>query len=201
MRILRSAYRPSDYVIDSVDLAFELGESETFVTALLEVRRRGGTGPTPPLVLDGEDLELLEIAIDGRPLVQDAYQVEAAELSIFRPPPRFVLKTRVRIHPEANTRLSGLYKSSGTFCTQCVAMGFGRIFAQGVRRQEGVVDVGVDGGGVMDIDDVRPGPGHVHRRVGAVMEPRAEMGRRVDRLERRHQETDAEMPFIAYGHA
>jgi len=125
--ILRSAYRPSDYVIDSVDLAFELGESETFVTAQLEVRRRGDAGPPPPLVLDGEDLELLEIGIDGRPLAAGEYQVETAELSIFRPPPRFALRTRVRIHPEANTRLSGLYKSSGNFCTQCEAMGFRRI--------------------------------------------------------------------------
>ncbi|MEZ4278220.1 MAG: aminopeptidase N [Myxococcota bacterium] len=125
--ILRSAYRPSDYVIDSVDLAFELGESETFVTARLEVRRRGEAGAPPPLVLDGEDLELLEIAIDGRPLAAGEYQVEAAELSIFRPPARFVLQTRVRIHPESNTRLSGLYRSSGNFCTQCEAMGFRRI--------------------------------------------------------------------------
>jgi aminopeptidase N len=67
--ILRSAYRPPDYGIDAVDLAFDLGESETFVEARLDVRRRGDAGrDAPPLVLDGEDLELLEIAVDGRPL-------------------------------------------------------------------------------------------------------------------------------------
>jgi len=126
--ILRSAYCPTDYVIDSVDLAFDLGESETFVDARLELRRReDGRGGPLPLVLDGEDLELLEILIDGQPLADREYQVEDDTLSIFAPPARFELRTRVRIHPETNTRLSGLYKSSGNFCTQCEAMGFRRI--------------------------------------------------------------------------
>ena len=125
--ILRSAYCPPGYVIDAVDLAFELGESETFVDARLDVRRRGEGRQALPLVLDGEDLELLEIAIDGRALVPSEYQIEDDQLSIFAPPARFELRTRVRIHPETNTRLSGLYKSSGNFCTQCEAMGFRRI--------------------------------------------------------------------------
>jgi aminopeptidase N len=126
--ILRSAYRPPDYGIEAVELAFDLGESETFVDARLDVRCRGEAGrEAPPLVLDGEDLELLEIAVDGRPLAAREYQVDENGLSIFGLPERCELRTRVRIHPETNTRLSGLYKSSGNFCTQCEAMGFRRI--------------------------------------------------------------------------
>ncbi len=126
--ILRSAYRPPDYRIDSVDLAFDLGESETFVDARLDVRRSDAApDDVRPLVLDGEDLELLEIAIDGRLLATGEYQIEDDKLTLFRPPARFELRTRVRVHPETNTRLSGLYKSSGNFCTQCEAMGFRRI--------------------------------------------------------------------------
>ena len=129
---LRSAYRPPDYRIDSVDLAFDLGETETLVDARLALcRTRNGEGRPVPLVLDGEDLELLAIEIDGRALAQSEYQIEDDQLTIFDPPDhfetRFELRTRVRIHPEANTRLSGLYKSSGNFCTQCEAMGFRRI--------------------------------------------------------------------------
>ncbi|MEZ4334918.1 MAG: aminopeptidase N [Myxococcota bacterium] len=130
--ILRSAYRPPDYRIDAVDLAFDLHENETSVEARLRIRRRdgireGAAAAPVPLVLDGEDLELLAIAIDGRTLAPDAYQIEGDALTVFDPPARFELLTRVRIHPETNLRLSGLYKSSGNFCTQCEAMGFRRI--------------------------------------------------------------------------
>ena len=55
------------------------------------------------------------------------YSVEGDELTIHAPPARFELRTRVLIHPETNTALSGLYRSSGNFCTQCEAMGFRRI--------------------------------------------------------------------------
>jgi len=126
--ILRSAYRPPDYRIESVDLAFDLREQETFVDARLSVRRTHAEAAGPvPLVLDGEELELLELDVDGRALAPAAYQVDHETLTIFDPPARFALHTRVRIHPESNTRLSGLYKSSGNFCTQCEAMGFRRI--------------------------------------------------------------------------
>ncbi len=130
--VLRSDYRVPEYLIESVALRFELGEDETRVEACLDVRRREdlpgdrGAGPVP-LSLDGEDLELLEIEIDGRSLAGTEYRVESDRLTIDAPPARFVLRTLVAIHPEANTALTGLYKSSGNFCTQCEAMGFRRI--------------------------------------------------------------------------
>ena len=126
--VLRSDYRVPDYWIDNVDLLFELGENETIVTGRLSIRRRGDAPVGPlPLVLDGEELELLEIRIDGRTLAPSEYRVEHDSLTIDAPPERFELATRVAIHPETNTKLSGLYKSSGNFCTQCEAMGFRRI--------------------------------------------------------------------------
>ena len=126
--VLRSAYRVPDYLIDAVDLAFDLHEDHTRVESRLEVRRRADRPDAEvPLELDGESLELLEIAIDGRPLAASEYRVEDDRLVVFAPPARFELRTVVEIHPETNTRLSGLYKSSGNFCTQCEAMGFRRI--------------------------------------------------------------------------
>ncbi|MCR9097268.1 MAG: aminopeptidase N [bacterium] len=127
--VLRSSYCVPDYLIDTVDLAFDLGEEETTVEARLSVRRREDalTDDTPPLVLDGESLELREIEIDGEALAESAYRIEGDQLTIHAPPPRFELRTVVAIHPETNTALSGLYKSSGNFCTQCEAMGFRRI--------------------------------------------------------------------------
>ncbi len=129
--VLRSAYRVPDYLIEHVDLAFDLGEDETRVEARLTIRRREDLPLDPsqpvPLVLDGEALELREIEIDGKTLPESGYRVESDRLTIDAPPARFELRTLVAIHPESNTALSGLYKSSGNFCTQCEAMGFRRI--------------------------------------------------------------------------
>ncbi len=126
--VLRSAYRAPDYLIDHVDLDFDLGEDETLVEARLAIRRRADApDPRAPLVLDGEGLELRGIEVDGRPLAASEFRVEDDRLTIDDVPSRFELRTRVAIHPETNTQLSGLYKSSGNFCTQCEAMGFRRI--------------------------------------------------------------------------
>ena len=84
-------------------------------------------GDVPPLVLDGEELELLSIAIDGRALPASEYHLTDETLVVERPPARFELHTQVRIRPEKNTKLSGLYASGGIFCTQCEALGFRRI--------------------------------------------------------------------------
>jgi aminopeptidase N len=126
--IYRADYRPPDYWIDSVDMRFELGDEHTQVTAVLGVRRDEALrGDVPPLVLDGEELELLSVAIDGRSLSQSEYHVGDEKLVIARPPARFELETVVRIRPQDNTQLSGLYASGGIFCTQCEAHGFRRI--------------------------------------------------------------------------
>ena len=126
--VLRSDYRVPDYLIDTVDLSFDLREDGTRVEARLGMRRRADAGSeVAPLVLTGESVELIEIEIDGAALSDSAYRLDGDELVIPAPPSRFELRTVVMIHPETNTQLSGLYKSSGNFCTQCEAMGFRRI--------------------------------------------------------------------------
>ena len=127
-RVFRKDYCPPDYWIDSVALDFELGDQETRVRARLKVRRREDlTGDAPPLILAGEELECLGVWLDGEALAESAYQVGEEELRIESPPSRFELETLVRIRPQENTSLSGLYRTGGTFCTQCEAMGFRRI--------------------------------------------------------------------------
>ena len=126
--IYRKDYRPPDYRIEAVDLHFDLHEEETLVRAVLEVRRSEALlGDVPPLVLDGEELELLEVSLDGRPLEKREYQVDERSLRVDSPPAHFRLETLVRIRPQENTQLSGLYRSGGIFCTQCEAHGFRRI--------------------------------------------------------------------------
>jgi len=126
--IHRKDYRPPDYRIGTVVLDVALDEEETRVRSRLEIRaaydRKAGI---QPLTLDGKDLELLSIAIDGVPLAPADYTIDDVSLTLHVPPERFALETEVRIHPETNTKLEGLYKSAGNFCTQCEAEGFRRI--------------------------------------------------------------------------
>ncbi len=123
----RRDYTPPDFWVDRFRLHFELGEGETVVTSTLAVRRRDGAPPDAPLRLDGEQLELLELSLDGVLLESPQFSATPDGLTLPEVPDRFELTTKVRIVPENNTELSGLYKSSGNFCTQCEAEGFRRI--------------------------------------------------------------------------
>jgi aminopeptidase N len=121
-------YAPSPYAITAVDLDFRIAEDSTRVRALLTVEPRAGTEPGTPLVLDGNELSLTSVAIDGAPLVLSAFAADANGLTIVEPPlRRFVLETEVVLKPETNTKLMGLYRSNGTWCTQCEPEGFRRI--------------------------------------------------------------------------
>jgi aminopeptidase N len=125
--VLRADYRAPDYTIEQVALEFELGLDVTVVEARLAVRRRDGAAADAPLVLDGEALELLHLAIDGVALASDAYTRTDETLTIPQVPARFELHTRVQVEPRKNTALSGLYVSGETLVTQCEAQGFRRI--------------------------------------------------------------------------
>jgi aminopeptidase N len=126
--IRRIDYRPADYRIENVALEFDLVPDMTRVRSRLEVRANHyyAVG-VQPLVLDGEELDLVSIAIDGRKLGAGDYVVDEKSLTILRPPSSFVLEIETLIDPQANTRLTGLYVSKGVFCTQCEAEGFRRI--------------------------------------------------------------------------
>ncbi len=115
-------YAPPEYLIDEIALVFALEPDATLVAARSHVRR---AGPTPALLaLDGENLHLESIAIDGQVLRPDQYRLAPGKLIIESPPADFSLDIVTRIRPAANTALEGLYMSGGRFCTQCEASGF-----------------------------------------------------------------------------
>lgn len=121
----RRDYTPPSYLVDTVVLEFELDEQETIVRSELAMRRNGDH--REPLRLDGQQLELITLALNGEPLPPEAYQVDGRGLTIAEVPEHFRLQVTTRIHPHLNTALEGLYKSGGMFCTQCEAEGFRRI--------------------------------------------------------------------------
>jgi aminopeptidase N len=126
--IRRGDYRPPDFLIEHTDLVFELEDGATRVTATLALRRNPAVANDgAALVLDGQQLELLEVLLDDEPLSGNRYSVDADHLTIADVPDAFSLRTVTRIHPEANTALEGLYRSGGMYCTQCEAEGFRRI--------------------------------------------------------------------------
>ncbi len=118
-------YTPPAFSTEWVELDFDLEPERTTVTARQHCARRAGA--PAPLVLDGENLELVRIAIDGVELGPEAYGLDETSLTLPEPPERFTLEITNRIRPAANTALEGLYISSGIFCTQCEAEGFRRI--------------------------------------------------------------------------
>ncbi len=118
-------YRPPAFLVDTVDLTFQLDPHATRVRARLSLRRNGEH--LEPLSLDGVRLKLISVALDGRPLAADDYTVTDEQLILANLPSEFMLETEVEIAPADNTALEGLYMSGGRFCTQCEAEGFRKI--------------------------------------------------------------------------
>ncbi|MEM9382084.1 MAG: M1 family aminopeptidase, partial [Planctomycetota bacterium] len=124
----RRDYRPPAYLVETIGLEFDLADDGTTVRATTEFVRNGAVGDgAADLVLSGEELETLEVKLDGETLDPGRWTATAEELTVTGVPARFTLETTVRIHPETNTGLMGLYRSSGNFCTQCEAEGFRQI--------------------------------------------------------------------------
>ncbi len=128
-RLVRLAdYRPSDYLIDRVDLDVRLHPSATRVFARLSLRPNPAGRADAPLRLDGDELDCTALTLEGAPLPAGAYEAGPQGLTLHAPPRYpFVLAAETRLDPTANSKLMGLYRSSGIYCTQCEADGFRRI--------------------------------------------------------------------------
>ncbi|MDR3426226.1 aminopeptidase N [Silvimonas sp.] len=126
--IQRLDYTPPPFLIDRVDLTFELEETNTRVLSRLVLKRNPAhPNASAPLVLNGEELTLESIKLDGKQLAQDDYELGDDTLTIAQLPDECILEIATRINPLTNTTLSGLYVSNGNFFTQCEAEGFRRI--------------------------------------------------------------------------
>ena len=129
----RLDYKPSDFFIPEIFLSFVLDASDTIVTATSQVSRSiSPASKNADLVLDGEDLDIISVKIAGASLAPTAYSYEEGKLRIksaaLPSEGIFELETSVRVKPDKNLALSGLYKSGQSLlCTQCEAMGFRRI--------------------------------------------------------------------------
>ncbi|AVQ85971.1 aminopeptidase N [Plesiomonas shigelloides] len=119
----RKDYRAPDYTITDVALDFDLSADDTVVTAVSHLVRQGEHAQ--PLVLNGEGLTLVSVAVNGQPVTD--YQQDSHSLTINGLPAECELTIITRFSPAKNTALSGLYQSGEALCTQCEAEGFRRI--------------------------------------------------------------------------
>ncbi|WOJ94374.1 aminopeptidase N [Congregibacter variabilis] len=125
--IFLSEYKAPDYGISYTELHFELFDDHSLVHARLHFKRSDHASDTATLVLNGQELELQALALDGETLASDDYELSDDFLCVSGLPASGVLETTARIYPQSNTSLEGLYRSRGLFCTQCEAEGFRKI--------------------------------------------------------------------------
>lgn len=118
----RKDYQSPEHTISHIDLTFDLHDTATQVTAVSRVKQLKDSNT---LVLDGEQLSLLAVEIDGQ--TWNDYKETDGQLEIYHLPAEFTLTIKTMVDPIGNTALEGLYKSGGAFCTQCEAEGFRRI--------------------------------------------------------------------------
>ncbi len=118
-------YSPANFTIETVNLTIKLDDTHMRVLNELTFIRQGEHQEA--LILDGEQLTLVSVAIDHEPLSREQYQQSARSLTIETNKNKFTLTVVTEINPVENTSLEGLFKSGGAFCSQCEAEGFRRI--------------------------------------------------------------------------
>ncbi|WP_201618113.1 aminopeptidase N [Psychrobacter urativorans] len=120
-------YKKPSFDVETVDLDIKLFADYALVDSKLVMNRQAAGD----LVLNGEDIELMTIMIDDEPLASERYEQADGKLTITDAPDNVTLQLQVRIYPQANTALEGLYMAgSGSdtmFVTQCEPEGFRKI--------------------------------------------------------------------------
>ena len=118
-------YQPTGYITEEVALEFDISDGETRVSSELKIIRVDETAGS--IRLDGQELELVSVMVDGRELSGNEYQRDDDSLTLFGLAERHTVRIVTKIKPEENTALEGLYRSSAMYCTQCEAEGFRKI--------------------------------------------------------------------------
>ena len=177
------AIRREDYVapawwIDTVDLCFDLDPAKTRVLNRMRLRRNPDQ-PAGPLRLDGDELNLARVLVDGH---SASFRMEADQLVIDNLPDAFELEIFTTCCPVKNTKLMGLFVSENTFFTQCEAEGFRRItyfldrpdvmanYTVTLRADKQAYPVLLSNGNLVDSGDLE-GPGNEGRHFAKWVDP------------------------------
>ena len=126
-RIFLKDYQAPEFLVDSINLFFDIQDDKTIVIATSMMRRNPASKGKKPLVLNGADLKLVSVSIDSRQLGEKEYAIGDEQMVIATVPDEFMISIETEIDPAHNTHLEGLYASGPMLCTQCEAQGFRRI--------------------------------------------------------------------------
>ncbi|WP_305820913.1 aminopeptidase N [Massilia brevitalea] len=121
--IYRKDYTPPSYLVDTVELGFDLDPARTIVANRMTMRRNPDSAQRE-IELYGENMELVALRMNGKELGEKDYRIEGSLLTIPDTPEEVTLEIETICAPEQNTTLNGLYTSNGSFYTQCEAEGF-----------------------------------------------------------------------------
>jgi len=121
--IYRKDYTPPSYLVETVELGFDLDPARTIVANRMTLRRNPDSAQRE-IELYGENLELVALRMNGKALGAQDYRIEGSLLTILDTPEQVILEIETLCVPEQNTTLNGLYTSNGNFYTQCEAEGF-----------------------------------------------------------------------------
>jgi aminopeptidase N len=124
--IFRKDYTPPAYLVDTVELGFDLDPARTIVANRITMHHNPAS-KSRDIVLHGEEIELVQLRLNGKLLTAAQYRLTPSSLTIPKAPVEAVLEIETLCAPVKNTTLSGLYVSNGNFFTQCEAEGFRRI--------------------------------------------------------------------------
>lgn len=127
--IRREDYKEPDFIVEKIELVFDLDRDVTNVKSRLFMAANPvrGTGKGDEVFLHGEDMKLLSVSLNETRLASSDFTVDQEGLRFKAPGQNFIAELETRISPANNTRLEGLYVSQSAFCTQCEAEGFRRI--------------------------------------------------------------------------
>jgi len=121
-------YRPAEFIVDKIDLTFDIKGEQTLVTSVMQIHKNTDMANTnPSLVFDKGPFEILSVVADGMVLLPEEYHSEDDAFTLLSTPDNFCLEITSRLTPKENTSLEGLYLSADTLCTQCESQGFRRI--------------------------------------------------------------------------
>src|SRR5215813_11527535 len=121
-------YRPPDWLVETVTLDITLHPTRSRVRSTLKLKPNPEAAAAAPLTLDGDELTLVSVKLDGKELAAGTFTATPDGLTIPQPPQRAcVLEIETVVDPTNNTQLMGLYRSNATYCTQCEPEGFRRI--------------------------------------------------------------------------
>ncbi len=171
--VKREDYQASAYLVEQVDLSFDLDANKTRVLNKMRMRRNENVS-SQALRLKGEELNLSRVLVNGQ---GTSFKMDGDDLvleNLPEGPEPFDLEIFTTCNPSKNTKLMGLYVSQSSFFTQCEAEGFRRItyfldrpdimasYSVMMRADKALYPVLLSNGNLMDSGDLEGGRHFAH---------------------------------------